>query len=32
MNFTLAVPAGKPAAVRVYAVNARTGYAAIGSL
>ena len=31
-HFTLAVPAGKPAAVRVYAVNARTGYAAIGSL
>lgn len=31
-HFTLAVPAGKPAAVRVYAVNPRTGYAAIGSL
>ena len=31
-RFTLAVPAGKPAAVRVYAANARSGYAAIGSL
>jgi hypothetical protein len=31
-HFTLAVPAGKPAAVRVYAANARTGYAALGSL
>ena len=31
-HFTLAVPAGKPAAVRVYAANPRTGYAALGSL
>jgi len=31
-HFTLAVPAGKPAAVRVYAVNARTGFAAMGGL
>jgi hypothetical protein len=31
-HFTLAVPAGKPAAVRVYAANARTGYGAMGSL
>jgi hypothetical protein len=27
-----AVPAGKPAAIRAYAVNPRSGYAAIGSL
>jgi hypothetical protein len=31
-QFTLAVPAGKPAAVRVYAANLRTGYTAIGNL
>jgi len=31
-NFTLPVPAGKPAAVRVYAANARTGFAAMGGL
>jgi hypothetical protein len=31
-QFTLAVPAGKPAAVRLYAVNLRSGYTAMGSL
>lgn len=31
-HFALAVPTNKPAAVRVYAVNPRSGYAAIGSL
>ena len=31
-RFTLAVPAGKPAAVRVYAANRRSGNTALGSL
>ena len=31
-QFALAVPAGKPAEIRVYAANSRSGYAALGSL